>query len=106
VIAHPGVAATAMASQADNAVTRAIAAFITSRLARTPEDAARSVIWSASAPDIEQGVFVGPPLTRRDRRLHVVPVRGGAAHPAFRARVRAFVEDATLLRDGHATPAE
>lgn len=91
VIAHPGVAATRMAAQADNAVTRAIAAAVTGMLARDVADAARSVIWSAASPDVQQGVFVGPALRRRDRRLHVVPVRGGAADPAFRARVREIV---------------
>ncbi|WP_213453701.1 SDR family NAD(P)-dependent oxidoreductase [Rhizomonospora bruguierae] len=95
VIAHPGVAATAMAAQADNVVTKAIAAVVLSRLARPADDAARSVIWSATSRDVVQGVFVGPALRRRDRRLHVVPVRGGAADPAFRARVRDFVQTAT-----------
>jgi NAD(P)-dependent dehydrogenase (short-subunit alcohol dehydrogenase family) len=95
VIAHPGVAATAMAAQADGAVARAIAEVVTSRLARPASEAARSVIWSATSPAVEQGVFVGPALRRRDHRLHVVPVRGAAADPAFRQRVRAFVQAVT-----------
>ncbi|WP_308492616.1 SDR family NAD(P)-dependent oxidoreductase [Microbacterium terrisoli] len=90
VIAHPGVAATGMSAQADRALTRAIAS-VTTRLGRTAADAARSVIWSATAAEIEQGVFVGPALRRSDRRLHVVPVRGAVADPAFRARVREFL---------------
>lgn len=98
VIAHPGVAATGMAAQADNAVTRAIAAAVTSRLARPAGDAARSVIWSATSPDVEQGVFVGPALRRRDRRLHVVPVRGAVADPAFRELVHDLVQTVLARR--------
>ncbi|MFT4030705.1 MAG: hypothetical protein QM675_12595, partial [Protaetiibacter sp.] len=87
----PGVAATAMATQADNAVTKAIAKIVVGQIARQPSDSARSVIWSATSPDIEQGVFVGPDLTRRKTVLRVVPVRGAAANPAFHARVSRFV---------------
>ncbi|MFT4289297.1 SDR family NAD(P)-dependent oxidoreductase [Nocardioides sp.] len=95
VIAHPGVAATGMATQADNAVTKAIAGLITSRIARAASDSARSVIWSASSPDVEQGVFVGPDLKRRKTVLRVAQVRGAAADPAFQARVRRFVHELT-----------
>ncbi|MFT4214449.1 MAG: hypothetical protein QM622_06700, partial [Microbacterium sp.] len=93
VIAHPGVAATAMATQADNAATKAIAKIVVGRLARQPSDSARSVIWSATSPDIEQGVFVGPDLKRRKSVLHVTQVRGAAADPAFQTRVSRFVHD-------------
>ena len=91
LIAHPGVAATAMATHAGTAASRALAALVTRRLARPAADAARSVIWSATAPEVRQGVFVGPALRRGDRRLHVVPVRGAAADPRFGARVRELV---------------
>lgn len=95
VIAHPGVAATGMATQADNAVTKTIARLITSRIARPASDSARSVIWSATSPDIEQAVFVGPDLKRRKTVLRATPVRGPAADPAFQARVSRFVHELT-----------
>ena len=47
----------------------------------------------ATAPDVAEGVFVGPALRRGDRRLHVVPVRGTATDPVFRQRVRTFVDE-------------
>jgi NAD(P)-dependent dehydrogenase (short-subunit alcohol dehydrogenase family) len=91
VIAHPGIAATGMNGQAETRLAT-LAGSIARLAARTAEDGARAVLWAATAPDVEEGVFVGPALRRSDRRLHVVPVRGAAADPAFRARVRAFVE--------------
>ncbi len=95
VIAHPGVAATGMAAQADNAATKAIAGLITGRIARPASDSARSVIWSATSPGIEQGVFVGPGLKPRKTVLRAVPVRGAAADPAFQARVNRFIREHT-----------
>jgi NAD(P)-dependent dehydrogenase (short-subunit alcohol dehydrogenase family) len=91
VIAHPGVAATAMNGQAETRQAR-VAGRIARLVARTAEDGARSTLWAATAPDVSEGVFVGPALRRSDRRLHVVPVRGAAADPSFRTRARAFVE--------------
>jgi NAD(P)-dependent dehydrogenase (short-subunit alcohol dehydrogenase family) len=91
VIAHPGIAATGMNGQAETRLAT-LAGSIARLAARTAEDGARAVLWAATAPDVEEGVFVGPALRRSDRRLHVVPVRGAAADPAFRARVRALVE--------------
>ncbi|MBF4584326.1 SDR family NAD(P)-dependent oxidoreductase [Curtobacterium sp. VKM Ac-2865] len=91
VIAHPGIAATGMNGQAETLLAT-LAGSIARLAARTVEDGARAVLWAATAPDIEEGVFVGPPLRRSDRRLHVIPVRGAAADGAFRARVRGFVD--------------
>ncbi|WP_267423064.1 MULTISPECIES: SDR family NAD(P)-dependent oxidoreductase [unclassified Curtobacterium] len=90
VIAHPGIAATGMNGQAET-LAATIAGSIARLAARTVEDGARAVLWAATAADVEEGVFVGPALRRSDRRLHVVPVRGAAADPVFRARVRALV---------------
>lgn len=91
VIAHPGVAATGMNGQAET-LTQRLGGGIARLLARTPEDGARSTLWAATDPDVSEGVFVGPALRRGDDRLHVVPVRGAAADPGFRAAVRAAVE--------------
>lgn len=91
VIAHPGIAATGMNGQAETLLAT-IAGSVARLAARTVEDGARAVLWAATAPDVEEGVFVGPALRRSDRRLHVVPVRGAAADGAFRARVRGFVD--------------
>ncbi|MBF4590826.1 SDR family NAD(P)-dependent oxidoreductase [Curtobacterium sp. VKM Ac-1395] len=91
VIAHPGIAATGMNGQAETLVAT-LAGSIARLAARTVEDGARAVLWAATAADVEEGVFVGPALRRSDRRLHVVQVRGAAADPVFRARVRAFVD--------------
>ncbi|MFZ6991554.1 SDR family NAD(P)-dependent oxidoreductase [Curtobacterium sp. RRHDQ66] len=91
VIAHPGIAATGMNGQAETAVAR-VAGRIARLAARTAEDGARSTMWAATVPDVPEGTFVGPALRRGDRRLHPVPVRGAPADPAFRARVRAFVD--------------
>ncbi|OII36745.1 hypothetical protein BIU98_17020 [Curtobacterium sp. MMLR14_010] len=91
VIAHPGIAATGMNGQAETLLAT-IAGSVARLAARTVEDGARAVLWAATASDVEEGVFVGPALRRSDRRLHVVPVQGAAADPAFRAHVRAFVE--------------
>ncbi|MFT4228776.1 MAG: hypothetical protein QM602_00635 [Microbacterium sp.] len=55
----------------------------------------RSVIWSATSPDIEQGVFVAPDLLRRKAVLRAAQVRGAAADPAFQARVSRFVHEHT-----------
>jgi hypothetical protein len=73
-------------------LTQRLGGMVARSLSRTATDGARSTLWSATAPDVTEGVFVGPALRRGDRRLHVVPVRGAAADPAFRARVRAFVD--------------
>ncbi|MFT4232125.1 MAG: hypothetical protein QM606_05015, partial [Leucobacter sp.] len=67
------------------------AGLMTSRIARAASDSARSVIWSATSPDIEQGVFVGPDLKRRKTVLRVAQVRGAAADPAFQAGVSRLV---------------
>jgi NAD(P)-dependent dehydrogenase (short-subunit alcohol dehydrogenase family) len=91
VIAHPGIAATGMNGQAETLLAT-IAGSVARLAARTVDDGARAVLWAATASDVEEGVFVGPALRRSDRRLHVVPVQGAAADPAFRERVRAFVE--------------
>lgn len=91
VIAHPGIAATGMNGQAETRLEQ-LASRIARLAARTVEDGARSILWAAAAPDVAEGVFVGPALRRSDHRLHVVPVRGPAADPVVRARVRAFVE--------------
>ncbi|MCS6588638.1 SDR family NAD(P)-dependent oxidoreductase [Curtobacterium flaccumfaciens] len=92
VIAHPGIAATGMNDQAETLAQR-LGGMIARSMARTAEDGARSTLWSATAPDVAEGVFVGPALRRGDRRLHVVPVRGAAADPVFRQRVRTFVDE-------------
>ena len=91
VIAHPGIATTGMNSQAETVGAR-IAERVVRLVARTAEDGARSTLWAATAPDVVEGRFVGPALRRSDRHLHAVPVRGAAADPAFRARVRSFVD--------------
>lgn len=91
VIAHPGIAATGMNGQAETWQAR-VGGRIARLAARTAEEGARSTLWSATSSDVAEGVFVGPALRRSDHRLHVVPVRGAAADPAFRARVRAFVD--------------
>jgi NAD(P)-dependent dehydrogenase (short-subunit alcohol dehydrogenase family) len=92
VISHPGIAATGMNDQAETLAQR-LGGMVARSMARTAEDGARSTLWSATAPDVAEGVFVGPALRRGDRRLHVVPVRGAAADPVFRQRVRAFVDE-------------
>ncbi|WP_420368921.1 SDR family NAD(P)-dependent oxidoreductase [Curtobacterium sp. L1-20] len=92
VIAHPGIAATGMNGQAETRLAQ-LAGRIARLAARTPEDGARSSLWAATAPSVREGVFVGPALRRSDPRLHVVPVRGAAADPVFRGRVRAFVDE-------------
>jgi NAD(P)-dependent dehydrogenase (short-subunit alcohol dehydrogenase family) len=92
VIAHPGIAATGMNDQAETLAQR-LGGMIARSMARTAEDGARSTLWSATAPDVAEGVFVGPALRRGDRRLHVVPVRGAATDPVFRQRVRTFVDE-------------
>lgn len=99
VIAHPGIAATGMNGQAETRGAR-IAGRIARLAARTAEDGARSTLWAATAPDVPDGQFVGPALRRSDRRLHSVPVRGAAADPAFRARVRSFVDAVTADVEG------
>jgi NAD(P)-dependent dehydrogenase (short-subunit alcohol dehydrogenase family) len=91
VIAHPGVARTGMSDQAGGPVAKALASVVVPRIARTPEDGARAILFAATAPDVPERVFIGPGLRRSDARLHVVPVRGAAADPAFRSRVREFV---------------
>lgn len=93
VIAHPGVAATGMNGQTETLRAR-LGGAVARLVARTPDDGARSILWAATAPDVEEGSFVGPGLRRSDRRLHVVPVRGAAADPAFRSRVRTSIEEA------------
>ena len=93
VIAHPGVAATGMNGQTETLRAR-LGGAVARLFARTPDDGARSILWAATAPDVEEGSFVGPGLRRSDRRLHVVPVRGAAADPAFRSRVRTSIEEA------------
>ncbi|PZF53326.1 hypothetical protein DEJ23_14710 [Curtobacterium sp. MCSS17_008] len=95
VIAHPGVAATGMNGQAETLAQR-LGGAVARLLARTAEDGARSTLWAATAPDVEQGVFVGPALRRSDRRLHVVPVQGPAADRAVRRAVRDHVERVTV----------
>jgi NAD(P)-dependent dehydrogenase (short-subunit alcohol dehydrogenase family) len=97
VIAHPGIAATGMNGQAETRLAQ-LAGRIARLAARTADDGARSTLWAATSPEVEEGVFVGPALRRSDRRLHVVPVRGPAADPSFRARARAFVEQAVTAR--------
>ncbi|GAB3558143.1 SDR family NAD(P)-dependent oxidoreductase [Spelaeicoccus albus] len=97
VIAHPGVAATAMNQQATTPMSRVTARAVDALLARTPDDAARSIVWAAVAPDVPQRTFIGPRLRRGDHRLHTVPVRGAAADPEFRAQVRNFVAQRTGL---------
>lgn len=91
VIAHPGIAATGMNGQAETPGAR-IAGRIARLAARSAEDGARSTLWAVTAADVPEQRFVGPALRRSDRRLHVVPVRGAAADPVFRTRVRAFVD--------------
>ncbi|MBT1676308.1 SDR family NAD(P)-dependent oxidoreductase [Curtobacterium aurantiacum] len=95
VIAHPGIAATGMNGQAETALAR-VAGRIARLAARTADDSARAILWAATADDVEPGTFVGPALRRSDRRLHPVPVRGAAVDPAFRARVRAFVDQVAV----------
>ncbi|MBT1678466.1 SDR family NAD(P)-dependent oxidoreductase [Curtobacterium aurantiacum] len=95
VIAHPGIAATGMNGQAETALAR-VAGRIARLAARTADDGARAILWAATADDVEPGTFVGPALRRSDRRLHPVPVRGAAVDPAFRARVRAFVDQVAV----------
>lgn len=90
VVAHPGIAATGMNGQAETLGAR-LAGRVARLAARTAEDGARSALWAATAADVPEGTFIGPALRRSDRRLHPVPVRGAAADPAFRERVRAFV---------------
>lgn len=92
VIAHPGIAATAMSQQGGNPAAR-VGAVVAGLLARPVEDGARPILWAATAAEVEEQTFVGPRLSRRDRRLHPAPVRGAAADPGFRRRVRAFVAE-------------
>lgn len=97
VIAHPGVANTAMNRQATTPTKRLATALVARLVARDVDDAVRSILWSATADDVPQRAFIGPALRRGDHRLHIVPVRGAAADAGFRAAVRGLLRSRAAL---------
>ncbi|WIB77189.1 SDR family NAD(P)-dependent oxidoreductase [Curtobacterium sp. MCPF17_002] len=78
VIAHPGIAATGMNGQAETRLAQ-VAGRIARLAARTPEDGARSTLWAATAPDVEEGGVrrPGPPAIGPAAARRACPWRSG-----------------------------
>jgi NAD(P)-dependent dehydrogenase (short-subunit alcohol dehydrogenase family) len=83
VAAHPGTSATRL-QRNGSFVARALAPVVLGRLVgHTPDRAAKSPVYAATAPDVEPGAFVGPTGRREGRgEPGRVPLPSAAADPA------------------------
>ncbi|WP_431728015.1 SDR family NAD(P)-dependent oxidoreductase [Verrucosispora sp. TAA-831] len=98
LLAHPGMARTPMNRQYDNAGEWAVTRIGGLLLARSSESGTVPLLYAATAPTAETGVFHGPPLFRWGNRVHSRPVVAPADDRALAARLWQVSEEATGVR--------
>ncbi|MGW0505166.1 SDR family NAD(P)-dependent oxidoreductase [Micromonospora sp. NPDC003241] len=98
LLAHPGMARTPMNRRYDNAGEWAVTRIGGLLLARSSESGTVPLLYAATAPTAETGVFHGPPLFRWGNRVHSRPVVAPADDRALAARLWQVSEEATGVR--------
>ena len=69
-VAHPGVASTPMQDSAQGLAQRALMVVVRAALARSAEQAAIPLLFAATSPAAETGVFLGPSIRKWDTRVY------------------------------------
>ncbi|WP_432050728.1 SDR family NAD(P)-dependent oxidoreductase [Verrucosispora sp. NA02020] len=98
LLAHPGMARTPMNRRYDSAGEWAVTRIGGLLLARSSESGTLPLLYAATAPTAQTGVFHGPPLFRWGNRLHARPVVAPADDRALAARLWQVSEEATGVR--------
>ncbi|PZG23790.1 short-chain dehydrogenase [Micromonospora craterilacus] len=105
-LAHPGMARTPMNRRYDTAAEWAVTRIGGLLLARSPQRGTIPLLYAATAPTAETGVFLGPSLLRWESRVYARPIVAPADDRALAGRLWQVSEAATGVRYLGDTPAE
>ncbi|MER7168593.1 SDR family NAD(P)-dependent oxidoreductase [Micromonospora sp. NPDC000207] len=103
-LAHPGMARTPMQANARGAAEWAVTRTGGLLLARSPLRGTIPLLYAATAPTAETGVFLGPSLRKWDSRVHARPFVAPGDDQALAARLWQVSEAATGVRFLSDTP--
>ncbi|QOC89793.1 SDR family NAD(P)-dependent oxidoreductase [Micromonospora craniellae] len=98
LLAHPGMARTPMNRRYDSAGEWAVTRIGGLLLARSSQSGTVPLLYAATAPTAETGVFHGPPVLRWGNRVHARPVVAPGNDRALAARLWQVSQDATGVR--------
>ncbi|KXK63959.1 hypothetical protein AWW66_00490 [Micromonospora rosaria] len=98
LLAHPGMARTPMQANADGPGAWIVTRIGGAVLARSAASGTIPLLYAATAPAAESGVFLGPALHRWDHRVHARPLVRPATDPALASRLWAVSQTATGVR--------
>ncbi|WP_405092033.1 SDR family NAD(P)-dependent oxidoreductase [Micromonospora sp. NBC_01392] len=87
LVAHPGLARTALNDDIRRPALRATMAVLQALIGRPAERAAVPLLFAATAPGARGGVFIGPGNRKSDDRVHLDPVAAPANDPAVAGRL-------------------
>jgi NAD(P)-dependent dehydrogenase (short-subunit alcohol dehydrogenase family) len=105
VLAHPGMASTPMNTERCHTLLDRLFAPLASLVARAPEDAALSILYAATVPELEGGTFVGPRTECRGPvRVTRLPVRPPADDRELAERLWATSEELTGVHSAVLSP--
>jgi NAD(P)-dependent dehydrogenase (short-subunit alcohol dehydrogenase family) len=94
-LAHPGMARTPMNQEQGGRAERAFVAVVGSLIARTAEQGTLPLLFAATSPDAETGVFLGPGLRKSDTRVHFAAPVAPATDRDLAARLWSVSQDLT-----------
>jgi NAD(P)-dependent dehydrogenase (short-subunit alcohol dehydrogenase family) len=97
-LAHPGMATTPMHDTAEGLLQKSFLTVAGAVLARSAQAGALPLLFAATSPQAETGVFLGPSLRKWDRRVHFADLAAPADDLALAARLWQISEESTGVR--------
>jgi NAD(P)-dependent dehydrogenase (short-subunit alcohol dehydrogenase family) len=94
-LAHPGMALTPMNAEPQSAGERAVMAIAKPLIARTAEQGTLPLLFAATSPRAETGVFLGPGLRKSDLRVHFAEIAAPATDRDLATRLWAVSQNLT-----------
>jgi NAD(P)-dependent dehydrogenase (short-subunit alcohol dehydrogenase family) len=98
LLAHPGMAGTAMTDTAEGVVQRAFLVIVGGLLMRTAELGTLPLLFAATSPAAETGVLLGPSLRKTDTKVYFAPIVRAGADPVAAARLWSVSQELTEVR--------
>ncbi|BCJ58864.1 SDR family NAD(P)-dependent oxidoreductase [Micromonospora endophytica] len=105
-LAHPGTARTPMQTTAESVAQWAVSRTLGLLLARSPLRGTIPLLYAATSPTAETGVFLGPSMRKWDSRVHARPLTALGNDQALAERLWQASEAATGVRYLSRTPAQ
>ncbi|MDG4794517.1 SDR family NAD(P)-dependent oxidoreductase [Micromonospora sp. WMMD1082] len=103
-LAHPGMARTPMQDQPDGPAEWVVTRIGGLLLARSPLRGTIPLLYAATSPTAETGVFLGPSLRKWDSRVHARPIAAPGDDRILAGRLWQVSEAATGIRFLSAAP--